>query len=387
MNMTISNQRSGSRLHRSIVTALVALFCMAASPALAQHVVKGTVTDASGAALPGVTIQVKGQKNAATITDANGNYTISAPRNAQLVFTYIGMQQQTVSVGSKRNLDVSLNDDSSTLNDVVVVGYGQVKKQSLTGSVAPGTRIGVRKWFPGPEVRDTIRIATCGGSNLTVLSQAVQNNNFLSDDDQQVFYSAKINNNAIFLIRCATFRHQMQGVNLPLAGYQGKDVLQYGILASNSCPSGGDSIVYNIQGGFAPYTYTWTLKGTGGADDKVIREYTSPFANTQVQNGLNHGVEDYFWASISDTLLTPPVDMQNETFGQADVHVVAVDATGVCSLSKDLTIRLHRVAEITDIKIDNLAAMKRELEKSAGDVRLDGDLEASYARHPETLYI
>ena len=129
---------------------------------------------------------------------------------------------------------------------------------SLTGSVAPGTRIGVRKWFPGPEVRDTIRIATCGGSNLTVLSQAVQNNNFLSDDDQQVFYSAKINNNAIFLIRCATFRHQMQGVNLPLAGYQGKDVLQYGILASNSCPSGGDSIVYNIQGGFAPYTYTWT---------------------------------------------------------------------------------------------------------------------------------
>lgn len=136
MNMTISNQRSGSRLHRSIVTALVALFCMAASPALAQHVVKGTVTDASGAALPGVTIQVKGQKNAATITDANGNYTISAPRNAQLVFSYIGMQQQTVSVGSKRNLDVSLNDDSSTLNDVVVVGYGQVKKQSLTGSVA-----------------------------------------------------------------------------------------------------------------------------------------------------------------------------------------------------------------------------------------------------------
>lgn len=224
---------------------------------------------------------------------------------------------------------------------------------SINGFLASATRIGVRKWFPGPTVRDTIRFAVCGGSNLTVLSQAVQNNNFLSDDDQQVFYSAKVNNNAIFLIRCATFRHQMQGVNLPLAGYQGKDVLQYGILASNSCPSGGDSIVYNIQGGFAPYTYTWTLKGTGGAADRVIREYTSPFANTQVQNGLNHGVEDYFWASISDTLLTPPVDMQDETFRQADVHVAAVDATGVCSLSKDLTIRLHRVAEITDIPGDH----------------------------------
>lgn len=136
MNMTNSNQRSGSRLHRSIVTALVVLFCMAASPALAQHVVKGTVTDASGTALPGVTIQVRGGQKNATITDANGNYTISVPRNAQLVFSYIGMQQQTVNVGNKHSLDVSLNDDSSTLNDVVVVGYGQVRKQSLTGSVA-----------------------------------------------------------------------------------------------------------------------------------------------------------------------------------------------------------------------------------------------------------
>ncbi|MBP5547254.1 MAG: hypothetical protein J6X59_08285 [Bacteroidales bacterium] len=65
----------------------------------------------------------------------------------------------------------------------------------LTGTVAEDSRIGVRKWFPGPTERDTIRIATAGGSNLTVLSKAASNGNFVSDDGERVFYNAMVNNN------------------------------------------------------------------------------------------------------------------------------------------------------------------------------------------------
>lgn len=272
-------------------------------------------------------------------------------KNVEINGTVVRWEFDEAKVSSWQKANLFLMRKAATTGDVVM-NDAQSDVVTLTGFLAPGTRIGVRKWFPGQTVRDTIRLGVCGSSNLTMLSQAVLNGNFVSDDDQRVFYNAKVNNNAIYLLRCATFRHQKQGVDLPLAGYQGRDVLHYGILPTNSCPTGGDSIVYNIQGGFAPYTYTWTMKGTGGAADVVVREYTSPYANTQVQNALNHGIEDYFWASISDTLLTPPVDMHNTTDSTFNIGVTVTDATGVCDLAKDITINLHRVAEITDIPGD-----------------------------------
>ncbi|MGX8696772.1 MAG: hypothetical protein ACSW8D_10325, partial [Prevotella sp.] len=272
-------------------------------------------------------------------------------KNVEFNGTVVRWEFDETKVSSWQKANLFLMRKAATTGDVVM-NDAQSDVVTLTGFLAPGTRIGVRKWFPGQTVRDTIRLGVCGSSNLTMLSQAVLNGNFVSDDDQRVFYNAKVNNNAIYLLRCATFRHQKQGVDLPLAGYQGRDVLHYGILPTNSCPTGGDSIVYNIQGGFAPYTYTWTMKGTGGAADVVVREYTSPYANTQVQNALNHGIEDYFWASISDTLLTPPVDMHNTTDSTFNIGVTVTDATGVCDLAKDITINLHRVAEITDIPGD-----------------------------------
>lgn len=135
MNTTNCKTKKVSLLSRTLAMCLVALFCSAAT-AIAQNVVKGTVRDASGEALPGVTVTVKGQKGAGAVTDMNGNFSINAPRNAQLTFTYVGMKPQTVSVGNRKQIAISLTDDESTLNDVVVVGYGQAKKMTLTGAVS-----------------------------------------------------------------------------------------------------------------------------------------------------------------------------------------------------------------------------------------------------------
>ncbi len=298
------------------------------------------------------------QSNAATSVDITRNWLVNPAihnpgssvswwKNKTINGSVVRYEFDTTKVVNWQKANLMLTRTAAAYN--VVMNDAQSDVVVLNGFISPGTRIGVRKWFPGETVRDTIRIGACGGSNLTVLSRAVQNGNFLSDEGQRIFYSAKVNNNNIYYVRCATFRHQKQGVDLPLAGYQGRDVLHYGILAPNTCPTGGDSIVYNIQGGFAPYTYTWTLKGNGGAADMLMREHTSAYSNTQVQNGLNHGDEHYFWASISDTLLTPPVDMGDNTSVTADVSVTVVDATGGCTLTKDLTIRLHKVSEIEDI--------------------------------------
>ncbi|MES2061911.1 MAG: TonB-dependent receptor [Bacteroidota bacterium] len=114
----------------------VILLCVNAASVLAQQrQVTGLVTDAEGITLPGVTIVVKGTATR-TVSDVKGSYTINAPGGATLVFTFIGMQSREIVVGAQQSkLDVTLQNATRDLNDVVVVGYGVTKKRDVTGSV------------------------------------------------------------------------------------------------------------------------------------------------------------------------------------------------------------------------------------------------------------
>ena len=102
-----------------------------------QDFVTGKVTDAtSGEGLPGVSIVVKGTTIGVS-TDINGNYSISvtAP-DAILIYSFIGYLSQEIPVGGRIKIDVSLAVDVTTLDEVVVVGYGTQKKSDITGTVA-----------------------------------------------------------------------------------------------------------------------------------------------------------------------------------------------------------------------------------------------------------
>ncbi|MDR2804052.1 MAG: TonB-dependent receptor [Dysgonamonadaceae bacterium] len=98
--------------------------------------ISGRVTDSGGDALIGVTISLKGAPGG-TITDANGNYSITTPTTgAILQFSYIGYVPQEIPVGSKTVIDVVLLEDTKSLDEVVVVGYGTQKKATLTGAIS-----------------------------------------------------------------------------------------------------------------------------------------------------------------------------------------------------------------------------------------------------------
>jgi len=97
--------------------------------------IQGTITDVKGMPLPGVTIIEKGTKNG-TLTDFDGKYTISAKPSDVLIFSFVGFLTQEISVGSQTVIDVALKEDVSQLDEVVVIGYGSVKKSDLTGSVS-----------------------------------------------------------------------------------------------------------------------------------------------------------------------------------------------------------------------------------------------------------
>ena len=102
---------------------------------VSAQTVSGNVVDETGEPVIGATVLEKGTKNA-TVTDFDGNFTIKLGNGKVLTISYIGMQTQDVNVAGKSSVNVILKEDATTLQDVVVVGYGTMKKQDLTGSVS-----------------------------------------------------------------------------------------------------------------------------------------------------------------------------------------------------------------------------------------------------------
>ncbi len=104
----------------------------------AQNIqIKGTVVSGTdNEPLPGVNVVVKGNTSTGTITDFNGTFTLSAPADAILSISYIGFKSQEIAVKGHKDIKIVLQEDSETLDEVVVVGYGVQKKSVVTASIA-----------------------------------------------------------------------------------------------------------------------------------------------------------------------------------------------------------------------------------------------------------
>ncbi|MDR0546000.1 MAG: TonB-dependent receptor [Dysgonamonadaceae bacterium] len=114
----------------------LSLLVFAAQALFAQdYKVSGTVADADdGLGLPGVSVVVQGTQ-VGTVTDVDGNFSISVPQGKSLTFSYIGYKAQTVAVKSNDVLNIALKVDAQMLDEVVAIGYGTMKKSDLTGAV------------------------------------------------------------------------------------------------------------------------------------------------------------------------------------------------------------------------------------------------------------
>ena len=119
-----------------ITFVLIGLFSINAfADGSVQATVTGKVTDENGAALNGVSVQVKGT-NKGTTTNSTGVYSIATSNTDVLVFSYVGYETQEIAVGSKTELNVTMAPAKSTsLEQVVVIGYGTAQKRDLTGSI------------------------------------------------------------------------------------------------------------------------------------------------------------------------------------------------------------------------------------------------------------
>ncbi|MBB5441365.1 hypothetical protein HDC92_005073, partial [Pedobacter sp. AK017] len=115
----------------------------------AQNVqLSGTVTDKDGVSLPGVSILVEGTKIGA-VSNAKGQYSISLPNpNSVIVFSFLGYISQNVNAKGRSKIDVSLSEDSKSLDEVIMVGYGAQKKASVIGAISNINMKELRKAAP-----------------------------------------------------------------------------------------------------------------------------------------------------------------------------------------------------------------------------------------------
>ena len=155
--------------------------------AFAQNrTITGTVRDAQDVVI-GASVTVKGHSTLGTITDMDGNYSISVPASAtELVFSYIGYETQSVAIKGRTRIDVTLEESSQMLEEVVAIGYAKVKRKDLTGSSvsvggddlkmtpvttaaqalagkAAGVNIVTQSGAPGADINITVR----GGTSIT----------------------------------------------------------------------------------------------------------------------------------------------------------------------------------------------------------------------------
>jgi TonB-linked SusC/RagA family outer membrane protein len=218
-------------------------------------VVNGVVRDEGGQPLPGVNITIKGTTKG-TVTDASGAFSVEVPSpETVLIFSFVGYASLEITVGTQTSIDVVLVPDVTSLGEIVVVGYGEQKKENLTGSVvavngsdiikrqvgqtsmalqgiAPGVTVVQRSGQPGKDA-GAIRIrgiGTLGDSNPLVLVDNVEMNinnidpniiesiSILKDAASASIYGSRAANGVILI---TTKRAKQEGYSLSYSGYAG----------------------------------------------------------------------------------------------------------------------------------------------------------------------
>ena len=281
--------------------------------------------------------------NSVTLMRYAFDTTQTAVHDAQLANVWL---ERTESVSES---DKVMNDQKS---DVFIFSSELPKKWS----------IGVSKWFPGfdPLVRDTIQIAYNSSGSFT--TAVYDNDIFFSDEGDFVFANTGVNPFRIYLQRCATFKMQSAGGAYPayvtsvpaLGDLQPGVALKYYANPDVTCPTGGDEITYRVQGGFFPYTYTWTMKeGDDGELNTFVRTTTGN--NESILEQVAHGDSTGFVNAIKDIYTTSSIGKSRSVHDKVFNYTVeAVDITGHCYLRKNIQTTIKTDGTSNSWTTDNL---------------------------------
>jgi tetratricopeptide (TPR) repeat protein len=156
-----------------------------------RRIISGTILSSDGEPLPGVNVIIKGTTRG-TISDFDGHYWINANENDELLFTFIGFINQTHVIETSNTINVRLNYDTTSVDEVIVVGYGQMRKSTLTGSIS-SVSIDNSKEFVSPSINQLLQ-GRASGVHI----------NTNSDDTEQINIrgtsSMSLNNTPLYIV-------------------------------------------------------------------------------------------------------------------------------------------------------------------------------------------
>jgi TonB-dependent starch-binding outer membrane protein SusC len=321
------SMRQGVASNAFMKVALMAITMLVSVGVYAQDkTVTGKVTDSGDkSGLPGVTVSVAGA-NKGTQTDVNGTYKISVPANASLVFSFVGFEKQTIAVGNKSVIDVSLVSDNKALEEVVVVGYGTVKKKDATGAVtalgskdfnqgvvtspeqlmqgrAAGVQITQANGEPGGGINVRIRgtSSVLAGNNPLFVIDGVplSGDNTSAGNDQQGVGRQPAKNPLNFLNPndIASIDILKDASATAIYGSRGANGV---VLITTKKGKGKGSLEYNVSGAFSSITKKYDLlsaaeyKAAGGQDKGGSTDWQNELFRTAYtqQHDLSYGASD-----------------------------------------------------------------------------------------------
>lgn len=323
---------------------LAVLLTVSATNVFAQDItVKGNVTDQQGEPVVGASVMLSSNQTVGTLTDLDGNYTISVPSKSSLVFSCIGYATQTVAVGGRSKIDVVLSEDTEFLEETVVIGYGTQKKKLLTGatinitgdeiqkqnttnalgalySSVPGVNIVQSSGLPGAGYNITVRgLGTTGsgsgplividgvaGGSLDDINPAdIESIDILKDAASAAIYGARAANGVVLV----TTRQGRAGDKKPTVTFDAYTGFQqpntngvHGVSASeylDLISSAGLSEFDNIDSTM-PVQREWMRKGLWNGTDWFTESINKNAPNNNMVLGVTGG-SDFVRYSLSFT--------------------------------------------------------------------------------------
>jgi len=264
-----------TKINSFLFLLLMPIFC------IGQSSVKGTVSEEdSGLPLPGVNVVVKGTSTGTT-TDFDGNYQISANIGDVLVFSYVGFSTQEISFNGESALNVQLAEDASALDEVVLIGYGSVKKEDLTGAVGvvsskefnKGAIVSTDQLLQGKDAG--VRITDSGGTPDSAPNIRIRGGSSLNADSSPL----------IVIDGVPIGSQNPAGVSNPLSLVNPNDVESFTILKDASATA-----IYGSRASNGVIIIT-TKKGTSGGTQYNFSTNTT---FSKAGSGLNMmGSDDY----------------------------------------------------------------------------------------------
>lgn len=245
------NKKSCRRLTMLFVLALLWPLL---SFAQTENIVEGTVTDAQGMPIPGVTVRVKNTQRGVA-TNFDGEYSIEAAPDEILVFSYVGMETQEIPVGDESTIDVVLKESAAALEEVVIVGYGVQKKASVVGAISQVSGEKLERVKMGGSVENTLQGNLPG---LTVImtdptpgEESMGGYYAASPINMSIRGTSSMGSNAPLII--------IDGVERPLSNMDPNNIASVSILKDASATA-----VYGVKGANGVVIIT-TKRGLSGA--------------------------------------------------------------------------------------------------------------------------